>query len=258
MLRNPTQGVVYRWQPGRAREHLESLLFDDKNNQRFEGQLQCDGYAVYQSLAAVHTDSITLGGCMTHIRRRFHEALDDQPRYAAWVLKQIARLYRIERTLRNLGADFADRRAMRQHRAKPIHRWLGRALVGLRAHPSVLPSSPFGKALDYALHQWQVHASYLENGEMEIDNNLVENDIRPLKLGAKNWLFIGRESTGWRTAVVLTMVENIRRHGYSPRAYLQWVFERLPGMTNQDDLSQLLPGAWIAMQEPRQDKCSAA
>jgi transposase len=258
VLRNPTQGVVYRWQPGRAREHLESLLFDDKNNQRFEGQLQCDAYAVYQSLAAVQPDSITLGGCMAHIRRKFHEALDDQPRYAAWVLKQIARLYRIERTLRNLGADFGDRRAMRQRRAKPIHRWLGRALVGLRAHPSVLPSSPFGKALDYALHQWHLHASYLENGEMEIDNNLVENDIRPLKLGAKNWLFIGRESTGWRTAVVLTMVENIRRHGYSPRAYLQWVFERLPGMTNQDDLSQLLPDAWIAMQEPRIEKCNAA
>ena len=258
VLYNPTQGVLYRWRPGRSRDHLESLLFDDKNNQRFEGELQCDAYAVYKSLATVHKGTIRLVSCMAHIRRKFREALDDQPRYAAWVIKQIGRLYSVERQLRDSGADFEERRARRQQSAKPIHRWLKRAFIGLRAHASVLPSSPMGKALDYALHQWDLLTAYLENGEIEIDNNLVENAMRPLKLGAKNWLFIGNKDTGERTAVVLTMVENIRRHGYSPRAYLQWVFERLPGMTNQDDLSQLLPDAWIGMQQPRIEECNAA
>ena len=109
-----------------------------------------------------------------------------------------------------------------------------------------------GKALNYAINQWDQLALSLENGEVEIDNNLVENANRPLKLDAKNWLFIGREDTGWRTAVVLTMVvENVRRHGYSPRAYFEWVFERLPSLTSRDDLSQLLPDAWIAQQQSR-------
>jgi len=80
--------------------------------------------------------------------------------------------------------------------------------------------------------QWSALLPCFEDGRIELDNNPVENAIRPTKLGAKNWLFIGREDTGWRSAVVYTFVENIRRAGCDPYAYLKWLFERLPGMTN--------------------------
>ena len=256
VIYNPTQGVLYRWCAGRGREHLESLLFGS-GGQPFAGRLQCDAYKVYLSLSADHK-SIILVSCLAHIRRKFREALKYQPRYAAWVLKQIKRLYAIEDVLREQGADADQREARRQRSAKPIHRWLKKVFIGMRAHPSVLPSSPLGKALDYAINQWDLLVPYLETGEVEIDNNLVENAIRPLKLGAKNWLFIGHKDTGWRTEVVLTMVENVRRHGYSPRAYFQWVFERLPTMTSRDDLSPLLPDAWIAQQRAKAPQLQAA
>lgn len=248
VIYNPTQGVLYRWGPGRGREHLDALLFEGTDAPPFKGWLQCDAYAVYKAMSADEQE-VLLVSCLAHIRRNFYDARADQPRYALWVIDQIRKLYAIEEQLRAEGADAEQRRVLRQQRARPIYRWIKRALVGMRAKPSVLPTSPMGKALDYALHQWGLLEAYLDNGELEIDNNQVENAIRPLKLGAKNWLFIGRESTGWRTAVVLTLVENVRRRGYSPRAYLQWVFERLPSMTTSDDLSQLLPEAWIAMQE---------
>ena len=79
--------------------------------------------------------------------------------------------------------------------------------------------------------------------------------MRPLKLGAKNWLFIGSEDTGWRSAIIYTFIENIRRQGHDPYAYLKWVFERLPQMTNQHNLEELLPASWIKLQTARGDKC---
>ena len=168
------------------------------------------------------------------------------------MIKQIAKLYAIEARLREDKegpADNATRREVRQRHARPIHRRLGKTMIAIRALSSVLPGSPLGKALDYALKLWNSHALYLEHGELEIDNNQVENAMRPLKLGAKNWLFIGREDTGQRSAIVLTFVENIRRHGYCPREYLQWVYERIPGMNNQKALNTLMPEAWIALKK---------
>jgi len=88
-----------------------------------------------------------------------------------------------------------------------------------------------------------------EDGQIEFDNNLTENAIRPTKLGMKNWMFIGGADTGWRSAVVYTFVEQVRRHGLDPFAYFKWVFERLPGMTNQDDFAPLLPCNWAAAQK---------
>ncbi|SHK29862.1 IS66 C-terminal element, partial [Rubritalea squalenifaciens DSM 18772] len=76
--------------------------------------------------------------------------------------------------------------------------------------------------------------------------------VRPLKLGAKNWLFVGNEDTGWRSAVIFTLIENIRRAGHDAYAYLKWVFEKIPHMTNQDNLRELLPKVWIRLQQDKQ------
>jgi transposase len=102
-----------------------------------------------------------------------------------------------------------------------------------------------GKAVTYAVNQWRNLETYLTDGRVEIDNNLIENAIRHTKLGAKNWLFIGAEHAGEKSAIIYTVVENCRRLGIDAREYLEDVLTRLPGMTNQDDLKPLLPAGWL-------------
>ncbi len=121
-----------------------------------------------------------------------------------------------------------------------------------------LPKSKLGKAAYYALNQWEKLIIFQHHGEIDIDNNSVERAVRPTKLGAKNWLFVGGEDTGWRSAVLYTLIENCRILGHDPYAYLKWVFEKLPVTTNQDDLTQLLPSGWLAQLETGKTSTEAA
>ena len=116
-----------------------------------------------------------------------------------------------------------------------------RALHRLR--PRYLPQSPMGQAISYALNQWPTLERFLDHGEVEIDNNLVENAIRPTAIGKKNWLFFGSEEAGERSAVIYTLIENCRMHGVEPYTYLKDVLERLPTTTNQQ-VAQLTPLNW--------------
>jgi transposase len=109
---------------------------------------------------------------------------------------------------------------------------LQRAFTRLKATKRYLPQSLMGGALDYALAHWGMLSVYLEDGRIEIDNNLVENAIRPTALGKKNWLFIGEAEVGQRNAIFYTLIEGCRRHGIDPFAYLRDVLSRLPHMTN--------------------------
>jgi hypothetical protein len=111
-----------------------------------------------------------------------------------------------------------------------------------------LPQSQMGRAIGYALNQWEALAGFLEHGEVEIDNNLVENAIRPTALGKKNWLFFGSEEAGQRSAVIYTLVGNCRMHGVEPYAYLKDVLERLPRTTNQE-VAGLTPLHWKRTRE---------
>lgn len=104
-----------------------------------------------------------------------------------------------------------------------------------------------GKALSYTRNQWHKLCVAVKHSPT-LDNNAAENAVRPLKLGAKNWLFIGNEDTGWRSAVIYTLIENVRSAGKDPYAYLKWVFEQLPHMTNQQSLEPLLPKSWLKLQ----------
>ena len=113
-----------------------------------------------------------------------------------------------------------------------------------------------GRARSYVFGLWGKLQVFLEHGEIPLDNNRVENAIRPTKLGAKNWLFIGGADTGQRSAILYTFVENIRNAGADPFAYLKDVFERLPAMTNQDDLRPLLPLNWLASHTTRQNRAA--
>lgn len=244
---NPEAGVLYDWHSSRAGTCLDNILIDKITGEHFKGVMQTDGYSAYIAWLLDKIDIIR-AACLAHIRRKFIEAKDDHPAHVAAVLKLIARIYVIEAELRESGADAGQRLAVRQTRTRPVLDELYQTIIGLSQRNDILPKGPLGKALTYAKGQWSATAAWTEYGEIELDNNGVENRIRPTKLGAKNWLFIGGEDTGWRTAVIYTMIENVRYHGKDPRAYLEWVFERLPAMTNQQDLRELLPAAWVERQ----------
>jgi len=246
---NPKGDVVFDWQTGRNHECLLEMLRDPdrRSGERgFQGTLQCDGYAAYKTVAR-KISGIHLMGCWAHVRRKFRDALEHSPVEAGKVLREIQHLYRIEKVLREDGAEPSSRKKVRNEQSRPILRELKKALIELRARPSVLPKSSIGKAIDYALGEWEWLETYLEDGRVEIDNNLIENAIRPTALGKKNWMFIGRAETGERSAIIYSVIESCRRRGIDPYAYLKDVLSRMPSATT-GEIKHLTPGAWVAAQ----------
>ena len=119
-----------------------------------------------------------------------------------------------------------------------------------------LPQSLLGGALDYALNQWSTLTVYLTDGRVEIDNNLVENAIRPTALGKKNWLFVGEAGSGENSAIIYTVIESCRRRGLDPYAYLRDVLTRLPHMTNHQ-INEVTPEAWAKQQKQKAQPLAA-
>ncbi len=130
------------------------------------------------------------------------EAREQAPKVSGWFLRQIQNLYRIESALRDQKAGPALRQAVRAHQSRPIVERIHRALVRFKTLGRFLPKSLLGEAIDYALGQWSTLQVYLGNGRVEIDNNLVENAIRPTALGKKNWLFVGEAGAGQRAITI--------------------------------------------------------
>jgi transposase len=238
--RNGIKGdILYQWHTSRKAACLDELL------ENYQGNLQTDAYAGYPSWTR-GKEGIDLSSCWAHARREFHEALKIGQRLAAGPIAILARLYQIETGLRERSATATERAAVRQQQSAPVMEILKGELIALRQHPQVLPKGKLGRAIDYTLALWDRLSLFLVHGEIEIDNNLIENGIRPTAVGKKNWLFVGNETTGQRAAIIYTMVECAKRHGHNPEAYLTDVLERLPAMTNQDDLTVLLPANWQA------------
>lgn len=238
--RNGIKGdILYQWHTSRKAACLDALLAG------YQGNLQTDAYPGYPSWTR-GKEGIDLSACWAHARREFHEALKIGQSLAAGPLAMIAKLYQIEGGLRERGAAAGERAAVRQQQSAPVLEILKGELLTLRRHPQVLPKGKLGRAIDYTLALWDRLSLFIDHGEIEIDNNLVENGIRPPAVGKKNWLFVGGETTGQRAAIIYTLVECAKRHGHNPEAYLTDVLERLPAMTNQDDLTVLLPANWQA------------
>jgi len=236
----PGQCVVYEWHASRAARCLDSLLGED-----YAGKLQCDGYSAYPAFAKGKS-AVDLLGCWAHARRGFFEAQEQAPRVAGWILNQIGLLYRWEEELRRNRAGPVLRHVKRRSHHRMVIERLDRVLKKLR--PRYLPQSLMGQAISYALNQWPLLVRFLDHGEVEIDNNLVENAIRPTAVGKKNWLFFGSEEAGQRSAVIYTLIENCRLHGVEPYAYLKDVLQRLPSTTNQE-VDQLTPLKWKQARE---------
>lgn len=252
----PGGSVFFHWRPGRGADGVAELFGEDPElpNDLGDAQLedllhiiQCDGYSAYRTWAAKRP-WILLPGCNAHARRKFTEAMEQAPGLVGWILRQYAQLYQIEARLREGKAGPALRAAVRASESRMIFQRLKRVISRLALRKSILPKSKLGKAIHYALAQWPHLELFLTHGRVEIDNNLVENAIRPTKLGAKNWLFIGREEAGQSAAVLYTIMANCRRLGIDPREYLVDVLTRLPAM-QASEAAGLTPAAWQAARQ---------
>ena len=180
------------------------------------------------------------------MRRKFFEAQNENPRIVQAVLRLIARLYRRETEWdkQKINAtERAQQRASDQGHARTLAA-LKKLAERLRERGQVLPRSDLGKACTYLLNQWAPLTAHLQHGETRLDNNLVENAIRPSAIGKKNWLFIGHPDAGQRSAIIYSIVVSCQLHGKDPHAYMKDVLTRLPAMSNQDDLTPLLPVNW--------------
>ena len=219
----PGGDVFFRWETSRATACLDNVI-----PRNFTGTLQCDGYSAYRAFANGRDNAIELAGCWAHVRRKFYEAIESAPRTAGWFVRQIQHLYRIETQLREGRAGPRLRQAVRASQSRLLVDRIQRALVRLKSSGRYLPQSLLGQAIEYTLSQWHTLEVYLDDGRVEIDNNLVENAIRPTAIGKKNWLFVGDAGAGERSAIIYTVIESCRRRGLDPYAYLREVLTRLP------------------------------
>jgi len=204
----------------------------------------------YQRLAAQRRQPIILAACWAHTRRKFHEAREQLPRLVGWILRQIGHLYSIEKNLRKQRAGPRLRQAIRASQSTPIYQRLGKVLAKLSSRRSILPKSNLGMALRYAIELLPRLGVFLQNGRVELDTNLVENAIRPTAVGKKNWLFIGHKESGWKAAILYTLIGNCRQLGIDPHAYLKDVLEKLPSATNHT-VEELLPANWAQQSRVR-------
>ena len=234
VISRPGGDVVFDWRLSRRHVEVTTLL------DGYQGILQSDGYEAYPAFVRTH-EGVTWVGCWAHARRKFFEAAAERPQTAARVLRLIAQLYQLEREWdeQEVGEQRAALR--QQYFARPLY-WLRRLAIALQA--KVLPKSGLGQACAYLLGHWAPLTAHLQHSQTRLDNNLVENAIRPSALGKKNWLFIGHPDAGQRSAIIYSLVVSGQRHGIDPLAYLRAVLSRLPAMTTKDDLGPLLPSQW--------------
>lgn len=237
----PGGDVVFDWKLSRRHGELTALVQD------FKGVLQSDGYSAYEAHAEAHPEVIRVG-CWAHARRKFAEAQGEDPQAVRVALKLIGRLYRLEREWDAADAAAKQERDVTERaRLRTIHfgrtlRWLHALALALRSRHR--PKSGLGLAAGYLLSQWTALARHVEHGQTRLDNNLVENAVRPTAVGRKNWLFVGHPEAGQRGAILYSVIISCLRHGVEPLAYLRDMLSRLPAMTNQDDLDPLLPSRW--------------
>jgi len=236
VLTAPGEDVVFQFETGRSGKALDTLL------ENWQGTLHCDDYAAYDAFARTHTEVI-LARCWAHVRRKFWEAREEAPWLADLVLRLIGHLYAVDRRCRDRADGPKLRLVQRQADSKASLMRLKRVLIWMGQKR--LPASGLGKAVSYALSNWEDLTRFMEDGRVALDNNLVENAIRPTAIGKKNWLFIGHPAAGPAGAIIYSLVESCKRHGVEPFEYLRDVLDRLPRQTNQQ-IAAFTPRVWAA------------
>jgi transposase len=221
--------VVFDYQTSRSGQHARDFLED------WKGYLMVDDFSGYKKMLI--GENITEQACFAHARRKFFElhAAGGHP-VAAEALIRIGRLYAIEAEAREYTIE--DRARLRVEQAQPelqsLHDWL------LALRPSVANGSSLGKAIDYTLRRWPAFACYAQTGDLNLDNNPVENSIRPIAVGRRNWLFAGSERAGKRAAAIQSLLATAKLNGLEPAAWLKDTIEKLPSWPNRL-IDELLP-----------------
>jgi transposase len=232
-----TKAVCFQYRKGRGRDGPKEFLKD------FQGAIQADGWQVYDQYEK--RDGITLLGCLAHVRRKFDEAQDnDRPR-AEYVLSEIQKLYAIERKAISKGLDYDQRKELRNSESRPVLKalkaWLLENAPG--SNSKILPKGRIGKAISYALGMWHRIERYLEDGKYQIDNNWVENSIRPVALGRKNYLFAGSHDAAQRAAMIYSLLATCKKNNVEPTAWLTDVLARIQDQPI-NRIEDLLPDKW--------------
>ena len=232
--------VVFHYDQGsRAGAVIEKLA----NKYHFKGYLQCDGFAGYETAFKTSPD-VTLVNCMVHIRRHFEKALDENKAAAEHALTQIQHLYKIEHMCDDANLSFDERKEKRQQLARPImeamKQWMETEGV------KYSESSEIGKAVTYAYTRWDNMMHYLDDGRILLDNNLAENEIRPITLGRKNYLFCGNHEAAGNMAVICSLLATCKAHDVNPRLYLNSTIADMPyqGNATREELLEMLPHRW--------------
>jgi transposase len=226
------QIVVFDYQSGRGGKHAAGFLKD------WRGELMVDDYAGYKALFAA---GITELACWAHVRRKFFDLQASTPHVrAAQALAHIQALYAIERQAQDQDMGCEQKAQLRRAQAQPK---LQALFDGLSATlQTSAPGSAIARAVAYTLKRWPALIRYAQNGERPIDNNPVENAIRPIAIGRKNWLFAGSELAGKRAAAIQSLLATAKRGGLDPAAWLQQTLDKLPTCLNSR-IDELLPFA---------------
>ena len=230
--------VVFDFTPGRSRTGPMRFL------NGYRGILQADAYAGYDQVFA--SGDVVEAGCMAHARRKFIEAETADPINVGHVIAAMRKLYLVERHAKEQELDAEARRDLRQRESKPVMETMEPWLREL--HRSVLPKSPLGKAIGYAVRQWDPLNRFVDDGRIEIDNNRVERQMRMVAVGRKNWLFAGSDAGGVRAAILYSLICTCGLLDVEPWAYLKDALQRLAEGERPDELT---PRMWLAARGKR-------
>jgi transposase len=232
---NPIKAVVFDFAESRGGQHARAFL-GLPSEHGWRGKLVCDDFSGYKACFEL---GVTEVGCMAHARRKFHELwVNHGSQVGEQALKFFGQLYDVEREV--IGANSQarlDARRRSRPAADALHQWM-------RQQRQKIPDgSATARAIDYSLNRWVALTRFLDDGDLPIDNNWVENRIRPIALGRQNWLFAGSRRAGQRAAAVMSLIHSAKLNGLDPYAYMRDVLERLP-MQPASRITDLLPHHW--------------
>ena len=223
--------VLFNYRKGRGQHGPKELL------DGYKGYVQCDGYSVYDKIGVA--PDITMAGCLVHARRKFVDARDQDKARADKALAIFSEIYRDERAIKAAAGDAERRKELRLQKVLPllqqIKTWIQEEQF------KVLPKSAMGKAMTYFINQYPKFEVIFEDGRIELDNNLIENAIRPLALGRKNFLFAGSHKAAQDAAMLYSFFGSCKMQGINPQQWLEETLKKLPDH-NIQKLEELLPG----------------
>jgi transposase len=225
--------VFFDYQEGRGREGPVEILAN------FKGYLQSDGFTVYERFDK--RKDVTLMHCMAHARRKFVDALNNDEGRAGYALQEIQKLYAIERSCKEQELNPDQVKELRQQQSVPILTALGEWMK--LQYADVLHKSGIGEALAYSIKRWDRLMIYTQDGNLRIDNNSVENSIRPVALGRKNYLFAGSHEAAKRSGMLYSLLGTCKMHGIEPTTWLKEVLRTIPAHPI-NKIKDLLPHNW--------------